>query len=476
VQSTPLSTRLVAHGPARVVAPGVIGAQRPLATATKSTSPPPSTTTFPASFVPFKSTAPELIPESLGPPIRPRDLLKLACQRSSPLVCPNQRLIEELAVIWHFRRIAGEPGVVMDRHDLAFQKAISSIKALPTKILNEADAAGLPYVGPKIGTLVAEWIETGKIEQARTFLPSRGPDHHRKLQLTFRLFRLAGVSSEELRQDDRLRACILFQTLHSVGPLRARELYDERGCRSLDDVYAVMPETQLEVDHWEELTTSIPRTEVAEIAQTIARELEQISPGCELTVCGGYRRGKPSSGDVDLVFTHRTNPGAITLAQLNRLVDSLLKSGLITGELPGGTHAAGSRLWQKYLVFRLPSEDGAPKRLRRRVDVVFAREQSGRSVSLARFPERLLTSDGPPAPAAFENYATAVLGWTGSLSFERSLRDRAKQLKMKFDSSALKDPTAGARLLDVDPAGGERALFEKFKLDWIEPEFRNADI
>lgn len=135
-----------------------------------------------------------------------------------------------------------------------------------------------------------------------------------------------------------------------------------------------MPETQLEVEHWEELTTPIPRAEVSEIAQMIAAELEQVSPGCELTICGGYRRGKPSSGDVDLVFSHRTNPNAVTLVQLNRLIDRLADRGLLTAELVGGTHEPGSRLWQKYLVFRLPSTEGGPKRLRRRVDIVFARE------------------------------------------------------------------------------------------------------
>ena len=181
-------------------------------------------------------------------------------------------------------------------------------------------------------------------------------------------------ATEELRTDDRLRACILFQTLHSIGPLRARDLYDRHNCRSLVDVYAIDPETQLEVDYWEELNTPIPRAEVSEIAETIARELEQVSPGCELTICGGFRRGKLSLGDVDLVFSHRTNPDAVTLVQLNRLLDRMIDRGLVTAELSGGTHEAGSRLWQKYLVFRLPHEEGAPKRLCRRVDVVFARE------------------------------------------------------------------------------------------------------
>ena len=157
------STRLVSLGPAGAVLVPSMAAQRPLTTASK----PASSATFPASFVPFRATPPELIPESVGPAIRPRDLPRLACQRASPLICPNQQLIEELAVIWHFRRIRGEPGLVLDRHELAFEKAISSIKALPTRLVDAAEVVGLPFVGPKIGAFVGEWIETGKIEQAR---------------------------------------------------------------------------------------------------------------------------------------------------------------------------------------------------------------------------------------------------------------------------------------------------------------------
>jgi len=33
-------------------------------------------------------------------------------------------------------------------------------------------------------------------------------------------------------------------------------------------------------------------------------ELAELEPGCVSTIVGGYRRGKPESNDVDIVFTH----------------------------------------------------------------------------------------------------------------------------------------------------------------------------
>lgn len=93
--------------------------------------------------------------------------------------------------------------------------------------------------------------------------------------------------TETLRADERLRTCILFQTLHSVGPITARILYDELGCRSLEDVYKHHPDLRLEVDLWDELQTKIPKEETEEIGAFLRDELEKVSPGCQFTICGG---------------------------------------------------------------------------------------------------------------------------------------------------------------------------------------------
>lgn len=37
----------------------------------------------------------------------------------------------------------------------------------------------------------------------------------------------------------------------------------------------------------------------------VAEYLEIIQPGCEYTITGGYRRGKPASNDIDIVISHR---------------------------------------------------------------------------------------------------------------------------------------------------------------------------
>ena len=80
-----------------------------------------------------KPTPPVTVPRNLLPPHPPipTNLEKLdymsryACQRASPLVCPNQALVRELDVIRRSRALEGE-----ERSSLSYQRAASVIKGL----------------------------------------------------------------------------------------------------------------------------------------------------------------------------------------------------------------------------------------------------------------------------------------------------------------------------------------------------------
>lgn len=62
-----------------------------------------------------------------------------ACQRASPLVCPNQALVDELAVIRRSRELEGE-----DRSALSYQRAIA-VRLLPS-LLSESHHRHLFYI------------------------------------------------------------------------------------------------------------------------------------------------------------------------------------------------------------------------------------------------------------------------------------------------------------------------------------------
>ena len=92
---------------------------------------------------------------------------------------------------------------------------------------------------------------------------------------------------------------------------------------------------------------------------------------------------------------------------------------------------------------------------------------------LPSLPYTRLTSQS--SSAAYSVYYCTVIGWSGSLVFERDLRRHAKNLDLKFDSSGITNRTDSSPVL-VDPAEGEKGVFERLGLEWLEPWERCADI
>ncbi|KZV99651.1 Nucleotidyltransferase [Exidia glandulosa HHB12029] len=392
----------------------------------------------PESALPTPALRPALPPPSLLERFPPTS--RFSVQRLHPLVCPNQALIKELAIIRRARELEGE-----DRSALSYMRAISAIKAHPTELKSSKEAKTIPFVGSKILGMVGEFLKHGAVSEA-----------------------------SELRVSERYKGLCELTTIHGIGPTRAREFY-ARGLTSLDELdryYGVvvpdgygnwirnedveaLAEDEDGVESIirealalrEDLTQTIPRAEVERIARAVADELEAIEPGCLHTICGGYRRGKPASNDVDIVFTH---PEARRIRGLcTRLVDRLKSAGIVSRswshnqtyrKLGEGPRVHDPGLDKSLVVLRL-----APDPCARRVDLIFA----------------------PP-----ESYWAAVVGWTGSIMFERDLRLWAKEKNLKFNDSGL------TRRVDTKliPANDEREVFQLCGLEYIEPEWRNADL
>ncbi|KAI0667091.1 Nucleotidyltransferase [Trametes maxima] len=401
-------------------------------------------------------------PDNLLPPNppTPTDIKKLdhtsryACQRASPLVCPNQDLVRELNIIRQSRILEGE-----DRSALSYQRALSIIKAYPEKVASLKQVQKLPYIGVKISGLVEEFLDSGKIAEAQT-----------------------------IKSSERFKALSLFSTIYGIGSHTGRRLYN-LGLRSLDDLeiyYGVEPEAieaqegVIEVEEkprkyggirgrnensddlsesWikvalglrDDLNRKIPRHEVEEIGQVIMNELDRLESGCVSTIVGGYRRGKPDSNDVDIVFTH-PDPDKIK-GLCKRFVRRLYERGMVTHVMHlSGFHSHNplktghwDSLEKSLTVFILPPSPHHTG-IRRRVDLIFA----------------------PP-----EVYWTAVVGWSGSVMFQRDLRQWAKDKHgMKFDSSGI---TRMYDSKDLYPKT-EKEVFDLLGLEWIDPTLRNADL
>lgn len=135
------------------------------------------------------------------------------------------------------------------------------------------------------------------------------------------------IRYETKKEDEFVKTLLLFTSIWGVGAKTARR-WHARGLRTLEDVrnkadgISLSKSMVVALKHYEDIKLRMPRSEVQEIETFVKKELEKIEPGCKVITSGSYRRGKPTSGDVDILITHPT-PDKVNAQFHKNLVKSL---------------------------------------------------------------------------------------------------------------------------------------------------------
>uniref|UniRef100_A0A673JR46 DNA polymerase n=1 Tax=Sinocyclocheilus rhinocerous TaxID=307959 RepID=A0A673JR46_9TELE len=177
----------------------------------------------------------------------------------------------------------------------AYRKAASVIAKYPQKIKSGAEAKKLDGVGAKIAEKISEFLTTGKLRKLE------------KVEI----------------------------------PAAARKFYDE-GVRNLEDLkkieHKLNHHQQIGLKYFEEFEKRIPRAQMQKMETLILKELDVVDPEYIGTICGSYRRGAESSGDIDILLTHPdfTSQSEKQPKLLHAVVDHLESIGFITDTLSKG--------------------------------------------------------------------------------------------------------------------------------------------
>lgn len=230
---------------------------------------------------------------------------------------------------------------------------------------------------------------------------------------------------------------------------------------------------QIGVKYYDEFSRLIPREEVERIGNTILQHARRIDPGFQLTIVGGYRRGKKGSGDVDVVVSHPDD--RVTSRFITKLVVSLEKTGHITHTLTLSLH--NSERGQEPVSWKGNTSAGTGFDTLDKALVVWQEPETGETEDGVERPHRRVDMIVSP----WKTVGCAVLGWSGGTTFQRDLRRYCKKVKgLKFDSSGIRsredgkwvDLEGGAQGPAPDMATAERRVFEGLGLDWRPPEER----
>ncbi|KAF4638054.1 hypothetical protein G7Y89_g3 [Cudoniella acicularis] len=381
---------------------------------------------------------------------------KYSCERPTPLHCVNDEFLSQLRIIRDAHILMGAEAVGHKFSDKAYSGGISTISAYPYKLKSAKEVLNLPNCGQKIAGLFQEWKNTGHLQEA-----------------------------DDLQTDEKNQALILFTGIFDVGDTTARQFY-KKGWRTIEDVIQYGWDTlhrgqQIGVKFYNEFQQRMSRKEVEKIANIVLDHAVKLRPGFQMVICGGYRKGKPDCGDVDVILS---NPDEETTEGfLCPLLESLEESGHVTHTLKYSERT--SERGQSPVSWK-----GGMKRSKSgfdSLDHMFVAWQDPdwpmKKADLKKNPN----AENPNPHRRVDIIVTpwktagcAILGWSGGKAFEKDLRSFCRNKKgWKFDSSGVRS-VANGTWIDLEKGGGdmlvkEKRVFEAIGLEWRDPIERCTD-
>jgi DNA polymerase IV len=303
---------------------------------------------------------------------------------------------------------------------LAYRRAIGILKKLPVKISTYDEAIEIPFVGERLAAKIEEIVLTG---------------------------RLLRLENAELEPEDLVLQ--LFLKIYGVGTQEASN-FIKAGYKTLDDLRTKARLTKgqkIGLDHYDDFNTRIPRDEVTALGAIVKGAIKLIDPEVEAIIGGSYRRGAPTSGDIDFILTKPgTDCSEDLLPFLYTLVDRLTHDGFLTAALatPSRSRDDSGSKWHGACV--LPSNP-----IWRRIDFLLV-------------PETQL--------------GAALIYFTGDDIFNRSLRLLARHMGYGLNQRGLYKNVSrghgGKKISDGELVEGrdEREIFHLLGVPWRIPEHR----
>lgn len=293
----------------------------------------------------------------------------------------NSNIVDMLQRMQRLRVEQGETGKVH-----GYVRAIRAIENYPVKITSAEQALSIPGIGPSMSQRIGEFLTTGRVAE------------------------LAGL-------DQKDQIIKLFMNIDRVG-LDTAERWYRAGYRTLSDV----PQSACNAGQWigltlyPDLSQRIPRAEVDVYNQYLTQYLGVLK--IQFIICGSYRRGKETSGDIDVVVLDQ--PG-------RQILNEVLSSPMFTHTLASGP--------KKFLgVCKLPGS------IHRRIDLELAQSYE---------------------------YIATVTYFTGPASFNVKMREHADRIGYHLNEKAL---TRGGQII---PLNTEEQLFTTLGLQYLTPEERD---
>ena len=216
--------------------------------------------------------------------------------------------------------------------------------------------------------------------------------------------------------------------IHGIGNKKAQELIKTHGISSITELkknkQLLNSKQLLGLKYYEDIKKKIPRDEIIEYESYFKTS---VISGTEMEIVGSYRREKTSSGDIDVILTHMGDNRKV----YTEFIQNLKKNNIIVETLSAGKI-------KTMAIIQLP---GKPAR---RLDILYS----------------------PP-----DEYAYAILYFTGSKMFNIGMRKHALTLGLSLNEHGLTEVKSKKRITTV-VLKTEKDIFNFLGLTYIPPNKR----
>ena len=215
--------------------------------------------------------------------------------------------------------------------------------------------------------------------------------------------------------------------IHGIGNKKADELIKTHKIKSIDELKTrkelLNAKQLLGLKYYEDIKLKIPRDEIVEYESHFK---SNIISGTEMEIVGSYRRGKTSSGDIDVILSHKDDDRTVYTEFINNMVEN----NIIVEKLSNGKI-------KTMAIIQLPDKPA------RRLDILYSPQVE---------------------------YGYAVLYFTGSKMFNIGMRKHALSMGLSLNEHGLTE-VKSKKKIDV-VLKTEKDIFSFLGLKYVEPTKR----
>lgn len=226
----------------------------------------------------------------------------------------------------------------------------------------------------------------------------------------------------------------VLTNVYGIGPKKAKELI-KKDITTIEDLKKVQNEELndkqiIGLKYYDDILERIPRKEIDEYKEVLQVIFDNSAPpNSKMEIVGSYRRGAKNSGDIDIIITNEEN----NKNSFNNFLDTLIKDKVVIEVLSRGSN-------KSLTIGQLPGK--TPRRL----DFLYT------------------------AP---DEYAFAVLYFTGSKAFNTVMRNRALKHGYTLNEHGLSIMESGKKGKKIDiKFPDEKSIFTFLNMEYKEPEQR----